>query len=267
MRFAVISDVQANLCALRAVLAAIEAREEGVERIVCAGDIVGLGPQPNEVLELLRERRIETVRGNYDDAVAFDRLSSGVDFPDAASEERDRAALRWTRQALSEENLAYVLELPRDVRLVPLITGISVKRDALYNRTREQGRSLFWRGMLGSFYRSAPRTTIKKVLVVHGSTRALNEPVRDDTANSILAALAREAQADVLISGHGGYGFEKAAVGMTFIGVPGVSGPYSTPGEAEYAIVDVDPEVSVGFRSATYNIAEFEEAMAMREFS
>src|SRR5947209_18163949 len=80
MRIAVISDIRGNLAAFNAVLAAIEA-EERIERIVCAGDSVGLGPRPNEVLEGLRKNDIDAVLGNYDDAAAWQRSGSGVDFP------------------------------------------------------------------------------------------------------------------------------------------------------------------------------------------
>ncbi len=117
MRFAVISNIQANFSALEAVLLAVDSYPQRIERIICAGDIVGLGPHPNEVLDLVRQRAIEAVRGNYDDAVAMERIGSGVDFPDTASEEADSAAIEWTRRNLTEENLGYLQELPRDLRL------------------------------------------------------------------------------------------------------------------------------------------------------
>ncbi|HEY8686424.1 MAG TPA: metallophosphoesterase family protein, partial [Chloroflexota bacterium] len=96
MRIAVISDIRGNVIALERVLSTIDADERHLDGIVCAGDVVGLGPNPNDVIALLRARNIETVLGNYDDAVAFDRLGSGRDFPDVESEAIDNAALRWT---------------------------------------------------------------------------------------------------------------------------------------------------------------------------
>jgi predicted phosphodiesterase len=266
VRFAVISEVQANLNALQAALVAIDAQEE-VERIVCAGDVVGLGPYPNEVLALLREREIETVRGNYDDAVAFERLSSGVDFVDELAERDDREAVAWTRRTLSAENLARLQALPRDLRLLPGLSGISVKRDELRGRDAEYGRSLFWRGLLGPLARTRRppgRPAIQKVLVVHGSPRALNEPVTGETANSILEAIAREAKADVLISAHAGAAFHRDASGMTFVGVPGLSGHHTRPGEAEYAVVEVGTEVDVHFGRAAYDLEDHLDAMKAR---
>jgi putative phosphoesterase len=64
MRLALISDLHGNLVALDAVLADIDRR--GIDRIVCLGDIVDLGPQPLEVVHRLRARGIPCVRGNHD---------------------------------------------------------------------------------------------------------------------------------------------------------------------------------------------------------
>ena len=61
---AVITDIHANLPALEAVLARIEAL--GVEQVFCGGDLVGYGPHPNEVCRLIAETAIPTIYGNYD---------------------------------------------------------------------------------------------------------------------------------------------------------------------------------------------------------
>jgi predicted phosphodiesterase len=254
VRFAVISNINANLAALEAVLRAIDAQQLPVDRVLSAGDIVGRGPRPNEVVEVLRERGIEAVLGNYDDAVAFDRLSSGRDFPDARSQQEDDAAIAWTRNALTEENLDYLRHLPRDVRLLPGAGGTAVRRNEHDERTSEYRRTFFWRAMLGGAFRM-PASATKRVLLVHGSTRALNEIIRPDTAGSILASLAREAQSDVLIFGHAGLGFRRDAHDVTFIGV----GPVDGPGSAEYALIDVSREVSVAFDAAEYDTRGYVE--------
>ncbi|MGI6358811.1 MAG: metallophosphoesterase family protein [Bacillota bacterium] len=62
MRLALISDVHGNATALRAVLA--DMAGERVERIISLGDAVSSGPQPEEVLQLLAENRVELVIGN-----------------------------------------------------------------------------------------------------------------------------------------------------------------------------------------------------------
>src|SRR3954451_1339090 len=67
---AVITDIHANLPALEAALARIDAL--GIEETYCGGDLVGDGPHPNEVCSLIAERRIPTIYGNYDYAIARD---------------------------------------------------------------------------------------------------------------------------------------------------------------------------------------------------
>jgi len=67
---AIISDIHANLEALRAVVADIG--ERGVEEVICLGDVVGYGPNPLECIELVEKTCLFTVLGNHDEAVLFD---------------------------------------------------------------------------------------------------------------------------------------------------------------------------------------------------
>lgn len=256
MRIAVISDPRGNLIALRAVLSAIDQAEGRLDGIVCAGDVVGLGPNPNEVIETLIERDIESVLGNYDDAVAFERLGSGRDFPDTRSEDVDNAAVEWTRKTLTPANLTYLQQLPRDIRVSPGGTGVSIKRNEQDERAGEYRRTFFLRALMGGAFRP-PVSASKRVLVAHGSTRALNEFVRADTAHSILGVLARDMQADVLITGHAATSFRRDAHGATFIGV----GPVDGPGTAEYALVNVASDVEVTFDRARFDLAAHIDAL------
>lgn len=100
---AFISDIHANLPALKAVLADIA--EQGISEIICLGDVVGYGGQPAECVELLRERGIATLKGNHDAVVA-----------DGPMEDRGRGYMRimwdWTEQALSFDQRCWLAELP-----------------------------------------------------------------------------------------------------------------------------------------------------------
>lgn len=70
MRHALISDIHGNLEALTAVLADI--RDQGVERVICLGDIVGYGPNPCQCLDTVMEKCSLTILGNHDQAALFD---------------------------------------------------------------------------------------------------------------------------------------------------------------------------------------------------
>lgn len=69
MKVAIITDVHGNASALKAVLRDIDQRED-IDRLYCLGDMVGIGPDTNEVLELLFSRNdVSMITGNHDEAV------------------------------------------------------------------------------------------------------------------------------------------------------------------------------------------------------
>ena len=103
MIYAIISDIHANKDALEKVLA--DAKLEGAERIVCLGDIVGYGPEPQEALLLLKSEDAIIVAGTHDDAVSG-RIQS-EDFIDLAHD-----AVMRHKEALSQESLKYLSALP-----------------------------------------------------------------------------------------------------------------------------------------------------------
>jgi predicted phosphodiesterase len=102
MRILVLSDLHANSAALKAALAAVEARWE---RVVCLGDVVGYGPDPNEVTSKIRELQAQTIRGNHDKAATG--LMPTDDFNPIA-----KTAVDWTRSQLSPDNLKWLTTLP-----------------------------------------------------------------------------------------------------------------------------------------------------------
>ncbi len=102
MKILVMSDIHANLPALKSVL---ESSGE-VESIWCLGDVTGYGPYPNECIETLRELpNLVCLLGNHD-AAALNRIASDT-FNDEA-----RQSLVWTRAVLRPENRAWLEERP-----------------------------------------------------------------------------------------------------------------------------------------------------------
>jgi diadenosine tetraphosphatase ApaH/serine/threonine PP2A family protein phosphatase len=105
VRYAVLSDIHANVESLEAVLARIPPSDT----ILCLGDIVGYGPNPNECLALVRERAQATVLGNHDVA-AVDGF--GIEyFNDAA-----RSAIEWTRGVIEKDHVAWLDALSYELR-------------------------------------------------------------------------------------------------------------------------------------------------------
>ena len=99
--YLVLSDIHANLEALEAVLA--DAKVPSA-RVLCLGDLVGYGADPNAVVDWVREHNVVTVRGNHDRAAAGEGFE---DFSPAA-----RAALQWTQRVLSPANREFLGRLP-----------------------------------------------------------------------------------------------------------------------------------------------------------
>jgi diadenosine tetraphosphatase ApaH/serine/threonine PP2A family protein phosphatase len=114
MAHAVISCLHANLAALEAVLADIDQR--GIATITCLGDLVGYGPQPNEVVNLVRQRAIPTCQGCWDEDVIEGLNACDCSYPSQLAERRGHRAHEWTAAQLSEENKAYLASLPLSLR-------------------------------------------------------------------------------------------------------------------------------------------------------
>ncbi|MGB6482135.1 MAG: metallophosphoesterase family protein [Candidatus Acidiferrales bacterium] len=118
MRFLILSDIHANLTALQTSLAESEGKWD---KVVCLGDVVGYGPDPNEVIDRVRALGAVTIRGNHDKVGSG--LESAEDFNPVA-----RAAAMWTRGQLRPENREYLETLP----LGPLsVDGFSLVHGAL----------------------------------------------------------------------------------------------------------------------------------------
>ena len=99
MRVAIISDIHGNLDAFGQVLNDIDA--SGVDTVVCLGDNVGYGPEPEQVIRQVRARKIPCVMGNHERAVS-DRAHLNWFNPSA------RISLQKTITMLSEESINYI---------------------------------------------------------------------------------------------------------------------------------------------------------------
>ncbi|MBO7130947.1 MAG: metallophosphoesterase family protein [Fibrobacterales bacterium] len=103
MKLGLISDVHSNLEALQAVLDELE--RLGAEKIVCLGDVVGYGPDPDECVALVRDRAAWSLLGNHD------AMAVGQAMPDYINLHA-RRAMEWTKRHLSPESADYLRKLP-----------------------------------------------------------------------------------------------------------------------------------------------------------
>ncbi|HWM23894.1 MAG TPA: metallophosphoesterase family protein [Chthoniobacterales bacterium] len=103
MRFAILSDLHANLEATEAVLA--DARERDCTHFICLGDVVGYNANPHECVEIVQKMGCPVVKGNHDEQASLTESSRGFN---ALAE----AAINWTREHLTNEDKAWLRELP-----------------------------------------------------------------------------------------------------------------------------------------------------------
>jgi putative phosphoesterase len=111
---AVITDIHANLPALQAALARIDAL--GIERIYCGGDLVGYGPHPNEVCALIQECALPTIYGNYDYAIARELEDCGCAYVTPHDRALGQESVQWTLAHTDASAKAFMRELPFELR-------------------------------------------------------------------------------------------------------------------------------------------------------
>jgi predicted phosphodiesterase len=108
MKYAIISDLHANLEAVAAVLTRID--ELGVGEVLCLGDFVGYHAEPNEVVDLISSRPVRAIAGNHDRTAVSD--AEPGDFAPQA-----RRAIQWTRTVLAERTKDFLTRLPTSLSI------------------------------------------------------------------------------------------------------------------------------------------------------
>jgi len=125
MRIAAFSDVHGNIAALDAILADMEQRQ--VEHVLCLGDLVAEGPFPAQVIERVRQLDCPVVQGNtdtwYKDPLPADWK------PESGVQTIVHDCYLWLQDQLSPEEHGYLLSLPFDHRIGPVLAVHGSPRD------------------------------------------------------------------------------------------------------------------------------------------
>lgn len=207
MKYALISDIHANLPALEAVMADIDRRPE-VSATYHLGDLVGYAPWPNETVDLLRARGIAGVAGNYDSTVGTDYKHCGCRYEDPRQEELSHVSYGWTREHVSPATKQFLAGLPFRIDLLP------------------RGGHL-----------AGPR-----VVLVHG-TPTLNTLYwtadRPDDFCLKMAAHAGAKSGDVIAFGHTHIPWQREVQGIHFVNIGSVGRPKDGDPRAGYVLLDV----------------------------
>ena len=203
-RIAVLSDLHGNSAATEAVLADID--RHAPDEVICLGDLVGYGARPNEVIDVIRQRNIPTIIGNYDDGVGFDRDDCGCAYKDVNDRARGQASLAWTRAAVDDERKAYLRSLEPELR-----------RDVHGVRLR----------------------------FAHGSPRRMNEYLFEDRDPDSLARIASSADCDVLVFGHTHQPWSRDIAGVRFVNTGSVGKPKDGDPRAGWVLLEIGDDRTV----------------------
>ncbi|ALL07167.1 hypothetical protein AQ505_17740 [Pedobacter sp. PACM 27299] len=115
MKIAIISDIHANLPALKAVLEDIGSFKP--DQVYCLGDLTDAAPWHNEVIELIQELNIPTIMGNHDERIAFDHPVHSLSKHSLAEQKARLAAINFTKQDITAANKAFLSTLPATLKI------------------------------------------------------------------------------------------------------------------------------------------------------
>lgn len=223
MRYALISDIHANLPALDAVLADIATCRD-VAGIYHLGDLVGYSSQPNEVVDRLHDEGIPGVAGNYDSTVAADYKHCGCRAESPGQEELAHISYEWTRANVNARTKALLGALPFRVDIRPMGGHVS-----------------------------GPT-----VVLVHATPASNLVYVTEDRPDAFLSRQASAAglgRGDVLCFGHTHKPWYREADGVHFVNTGSVGRPKDADWRAGYVLLNFEGGATkVDFRRVPYDI-------------
>jgi predicted phosphodiesterase len=224
-RYALISDIHANLPALRAVLADIDERAN-VNAIYHLGDLTGYAPWPNEVVALLRERSIFGIAGNYDSTLGTDYKHCGCSADTTHDEELSHLSFEWTRSHVTPETKKYMANLPFRLDIRPL-----------------------------GGHMSGPT-----IILVHGNQTLNTVYTTADRSDSSLEKMGNDLGAraeDVICFGHTHKPWQRTVGGIQFVNAGSVGRPKDGDRRACYVSLTIDGSgAGIEFVRVEYDIDE-----------
>ena len=213
MKFAVLGDIHGNKYALNAVLSDIKLRD--IDFIISTGDLVGYLPFHNEVVSMIREDNILTVRGNHDDIIGKSSLVSPVELLDLSQDELQANASRlYINSTITNSNRNFLKNLPDSLSLV--YQNFSIK-------------------------------------VVHGSPFKINEYLYEDI--TLLKSISSSCSDNIIICGHTHIPYHKKVNETHFINSGSVGKPKHGNPNSTYVIVSLnDNTVECNIIEVKYDI-------------
>jgi predicted phosphodiesterase len=230
MRYALISDIHANLPALQAVQANIAQRTD-VGAVYHLGDLVGYAPWANEVVELITGAGIAGVAGNYDSTVGADYKHCGCRYEDPRQEELSHVSYAWTQRHVTPATKKFLAGLPFRIDLLP-----------------------------GGGHQAGSR-----LVLVHGTPTLNTLYWSEDRSDDFCLKMAGHAglrAGDVIAFGHTHKPWHREVGGIHFVNAGSVGRPKDGDWRAGYVILNLDGNATtVDFVRVEYDIAAAERGI------
>jgi putative phosphoesterase len=191
----------------------VDVAKQHPDAVYCLGDLVGYGASPNEVSDRIRIEGMPTIMGNYDDGVGFDRDECGCAYRDPVERELGDRSLAWTKAQTTPFSKAFLRTLLKELRF---------EADG------------------------------KRVLLVHGSPRKMNEYLFEDRPISSFQRLAASSNADIIAFGHTHKPYQRTVDGVLFVNAGSVGKPKDLDWRACWVMLDAG---TVAFHRVTYDVA------------
>ena len=196
--------------------------EIGPDATYCGGDLVGYGPWPNEVCRRVEELRIPTIYGNYDYAIGREEEDCGCAYVTKHDRELGQRSVEWTLAHTDRRSKDFMRDLPFDLRFE-----------------------------LGG----------RRVRLVHGSPRKVNEYLFEDKPARTFERIAAGAECDVLVFGHTHKPWIAEFGGVLFVNCGSVGKPKDGDPRGAFAVL----EATDGGVQARIERCEYDAAGAARE--
>ncbi|MBQ4613581.1 MAG: metallophosphoesterase family protein [Akkermansia sp.] len=243
-RTAIISDIHANLDALRAVMK--DYQEQQCTEVVCLGDVVGYNAYPSECLDLIRSLNGHVIKGNHDEEV--------VSCNKTMMNPMARLAMDWTRSQLRKDQLSWLSSLP----YMRIIRHSRACTYGIVHSSMEKPQA--WHYIINASDAAANFAKQFPAIAFHGHTHIPKVFIWD----------GRHAVEDSDAMGplyeHGSMQYTMQAGLKYFINVGSVGQPRDHDPRACYTIFDTDTH-TITMRRVAYDIAAAQQAILDRNIS
>ncbi|MGB4439658.1 MAG: metallophosphoesterase family protein [Sedimentibacter sp.] len=213
-KIAFISDIHGNAEALESIIKDITDKQISMGNTYCLGDLVGYGPRPDEVIDIIKRYKIQSVLGNYDEAVGFYLPDCGCNIDSPNDKIKTQNSLSWTGRHTSDGNKEFLRNLEEQISLE--ING-------------------------------------QKLLLTHAAPYSINDYIYENDIEK-QEEIADNLDEDIIVFGHTHYPYNKKVNNKIFINAGSVGRPKDGDNRSCYCIMEIGENINIQFVRIPYDV-------------